>query len=75
MKDKLFEYEATQKKQYLRDVLEIKKYNSVFNLVYMGTNFMVIHYSNISLVALGYLKKGLYGTVLAPVSPRHKAPC
>lgn len=36
---------------------------------------MVIHYSNISLVALGYLKKGLYGTVLAPVSPRHKAPC
>lgn len=27
------------------------------------------------LAALGYLKEGLYGTVLTPVSPRHEAPC
>lgn len=57
MKDKLFEYEATQKDSTWGTFLKLKKKSSVFNLVYMGTNFMVIHYSKISLVALGYLKK------------------
>lgn len=65
-----------KKKQCPRDLLEIKKKKKKFSVQVIreliSWSFTIQKYM---LAALGYLKEGLYGTVLTPVSPRHKAPC
>lgn len=49
MENKIFEYEARQKKKNNAPgiFLKLKKKKKVFSAGHKGTNFMVIHYSKI----------------------------
>lgn len=75
MENKIFEYEARQKKKNAPGIflkLKKKKFSVQVIRELISWSFAIQKYM---LAALGYLKEGLYGTVLTPVSPRHKAPC